>query len=252
MNCGYIYKITNIVNNKIYIGKTKKYYGVNFTRVRGINDRFKRHIKDAINHKDWCPHLCKAIRKHGANNFIVEQLTMCKLEMTSALEVAFISFYKSTDKKIGYNIAEGGGSTGINISEEIRKKISKTQGGDLNVHKKYYKGVHVGYRAHRKQNGIYYYKTFGNTQFTVEENYAKAQEWINEMKNGQLDDKKYIKETGLPTNITYKRINKEIKGYRVNIRINKKLHSKDFISDKDTMEEKLEKALKFKKSILPE
>jgi hypothetical protein len=42
------------------------------------------------------------------------------------------------------------------------------------------------------------------------------------------------------------------KGYRVNIRINGKLHSKDFIADKHTMDKKLEQALKFKKSILPE
>ena len=97
-NCGYIYKITNMVNNKVYIGKTKKYYGKSSKRIRGINARFKRHINDAINHKDHCPYLCKAIRKHGADNFSVEQLTMCKLELTSALETAFISFYKSTGK----------------------------------------------------------------------------------------------------------------------------------------------------------
>lgn len=251
-NCGYIYKITNIVNGKIYIGKTKKYYGNNHIRIRGINNRFKRHIQDAINQKNYCPQLCNAIRKHGANNFTIEQLTMCKLEITSDLEKAFISFYKSTDRKIGYNIAEGGGSTSCNVSEETRKKISETQGGDLNVHKKYYKGVHVGYRAHRKQNGIYYYKTFGNTQFSVEENYAKAKEWINEIKNGIMDNKTYKKENNLPTNITHKWKQGEIKGYRVNIIINGKLHSKDFISNKYTMEEKLEQALKFKKSILPE
>lgn len=249
-NYGIIYKITNKMNGKIYIGKTKRYYGNDSNRSRGIKDRLKKHIGDALGKRDYCRLLCKAIRKYGKENFIIEQITQCKLELTSQLETAFISFYKSRDKKIGYNIVAGGGSSECDVSEETRKKISNKLNGDLGVHKIFRKGKHVGYRAQRKQKGVHYYKTFANTKFTLEENYKKAKAWTEEIKNGRIDDKKYDKKSKLPTNITHKRKGGEIKGYRVNVRINGILHSKDFISDKYTMDEKLEQAKKFKESIL--
>ena len=37
----WIYKITNIVNGKVYIGQT----------IRPIEDRFHRHINDAMNNR---------------------------------------------------------------------------------------------------------------------------------------------------------------------------------------------------------
>lgn len=36
-NMGYIYKITNLINNKVYIGKTE----------RTVNERWKDHVKNA-------------------------------------------------------------------------------------------------------------------------------------------------------------------------------------------------------------
>ena len=53
MICGYIYKITNIENNKVYIGQAKN-----------IKRRFARHINDAVNNK-LDTHFCRAIRKYG-------------------------------------------------------------------------------------------------------------------------------------------------------------------------------------------
>lgn len=251
-NCGIIYKITNISNGKIYIGKTKKYYGKNETKLRGIKGRLNRHINDAINKRDYCPLLCKAIRKYGKNNFIIEQLTQCKLELTSDLEIAFINYYNSTNFKKGYNISKGGGALGCRVDETTREKISKKLNGDLNIHKIYRKGIHVGYRSQRKEKGFHFYKTFANTNFSLDENYNKAKDWIEEIKEGKLEDKKYKKENKLPTNITYKRKKGIIKGYRVNIRIIGKLYSQDFTADKYNMNEKLQQAINYKKSILPE
>lgn len=248
-NFGIIYKITNLVNDKIYIGKTKQYYGKEMSK-REIEDRFRRHKRDALNHEDNCPLLCRAMRKYGTENFVIEQVTKCTLEMTADLEQAFISYFNSRDKKVGYNITGGGGYSDCKMPEETRKKISETQGGDLNVHKIYRKGKHIGYRSQRKQDGGHFYKTFANTKFSLEENYQKAQDWIQALKDGTLENKKYVKETGLPINITYKRVKGEIQGYRVNIRINTILYSKDFKSCKMTMEAKLEQAKEWKKMIL--
>ena len=57
-----IYKITNLINNKIYIGKTKK----------DIETRFKEHLQNAIN--DCQYNLSKAIRKYGIDNFNIEMI----------------------------------------------------------------------------------------------------------------------------------------------------------------------------------
>ena len=63
---GYIYKITNITNNKIYIGQT----------CRSINLRWLDHCYASKypSHKDYeCP-LHRAIRKYGDKNFKVEEI----------------------------------------------------------------------------------------------------------------------------------------------------------------------------------
>lgn len=59
----WIYKITNIQNNKVYIGQT----------IRPIHDRFNRHINDAINNI-IDTHFARAIRKYGKENFIIEEI----------------------------------------------------------------------------------------------------------------------------------------------------------------------------------
>jgi len=85
---GEIYKITNFINNKIYIGKAQvSCYG----KTPSIG-RFNQHIKIALNEnkKDDCPYLNKAIRKYNKDNFKVDVLfqlfgefksiELCKLE----------------------------------------------------------------------------------------------------------------------------------------------------------------------------
>lgn len=62
---GYIYKITNKVNNKVYIGQTR--YTVEF--------RWRQH-----QHKKDNTYFHNAIRKYGAQNFMVETLEECSIE----------------------------------------------------------------------------------------------------------------------------------------------------------------------------
>ena len=59
----FIYKITNIVNGKIYIGQVYN---------KSVKDRFKRHIKEA-NPKHPIV-LDRAIYKYGKENFVCEQI----------------------------------------------------------------------------------------------------------------------------------------------------------------------------------
>ena len=103
---GYIYKITNLQNNKIYIGKT----------TTCIQERFSKHIYEANtpNTKGYMFILHKAFRKYGINNFNIEQIEEIDNFLLNDREIYWINFYNSMIPN-GYNMTFGGeGSTKIN------------------------------------------------------------------------------------------------------------------------------------------
>lgn len=92
----YIYKITNDINNKIYIGKT----------LNSIEKRFKEHCKDCYKpFKEKRP-LYSAMKKYGINHFHIEQIEECEEEILSNREKYWIEYYGSF--KNGYNATIGG------------------------------------------------------------------------------------------------------------------------------------------------
>ena len=122
----FIYKISNTINQKIYIGKTTK----------SIETRFKRHINDAISNR-LNTHLANAIRKYGKENFIIEQLdTAQTIEELNKKEIYWIG--KLNTYENGYNSTLGGdgGNTYIKKTEEelkiIKEKIAKANTGSNN------------------------------------------------------------------------------------------------------------------------
>lgn len=94
-----IYKITNDVNGKIYIGQA-----VN------IASRWGEHIYRPFNENDetYDSHLYRAIRKYGIDAFSFSIVEQCKKEKLDEREVFWISFYQSNNKKFGYNLTAGG------------------------------------------------------------------------------------------------------------------------------------------------
>lgn len=87
---GYIYKITNNINGKIYIGKRKKskfdesYWGSG------------KHIKNSIN-------------KYGKENFTREVIEWCPTEEElNNREKFWIEYFDSLNPEIGYNLVSGG------------------------------------------------------------------------------------------------------------------------------------------------
>ena len=115
----WIYKITNIQNNKVYIGQT----------IRPIEQRFKRHINDALNNI-LDTHFARAIRKYGKENFIIEQIDTAQTqEELNQKEQYWIQYYNSVNE--GYNetdaISKCGGNTYQSKTEEemevIKEKI---------------------------------------------------------------------------------------------------------------------------------
>lgn len=68
---GYIYKITNDINNKFYIGQT----------IHDIKFRFDRHIKDSTTKKNPLnTHFARAIRKYGAEHFHMDSTNLYVFE----------------------------------------------------------------------------------------------------------------------------------------------------------------------------
>ena len=124
----WIYKITNIQNNKVYIGQT----------IRPIQDRFNRHINDAINNI-IDTHFAKAIRKYGKENFIIEEIdTATTQEELTEKEKYWIQYYNAVNE--GYNETDAtnkcGGNTYQSKSQEemniIKDKIRQTKIGNKN------------------------------------------------------------------------------------------------------------------------
>lgn len=130
----FIYKITNRINNKIYIGQT----------IRPIHQRFNRHINDAMNHVTDT-HFSRAIRKYGKENFYIECIDVAETqEELTTKEQSWIRKYNSTNPQIGYNetdaIYKCGGNTYKSKNKRelsiIRNKISQKKIGINNINAK--------------------------------------------------------------------------------------------------------------------
>ena len=120
---GVIYKITNLVNCKKYIGQTSKHY---------VNDRWCQHKNYAKNNKRK-GYLYNAMRKYGIENFEFKVILHdIPIEQLNFYEQLWISKLK-TKTPNGYNLTDGGEGTrgmtpwnkGIPRSQETIKKIKR-------------------------------------------------------------------------------------------------------------------------------
>lgn len=105
-----IYKITNKLNGKVYIGQSVD-----------INARWRRHCSAKDNFA-----IHNAIKKYGAENFSFEVLLECPADMLNVWERDMIALYDCITPN-GYNLTEGGG--GCKCSEETKIKISNAHKG---------------------------------------------------------------------------------------------------------------------------
>jgi predicted GIY-YIG superfamily endonuclease len=112
-----IYKITNTVNGKVYIGQSWN-----------IQQRIYDHRSKPRVHNE---HLEYAIKKYGLHSFTFEilksMLDTITQEELDIEEIEAIKQYKSLDRAYGYNI-RAGGSRGSN-STQTKQKMSIAQTG---------------------------------------------------------------------------------------------------------------------------
>lgn len=107
--CG-IYKITNLINNKCYIGQSVD-----------IEKRFRQHKNnyDNKNEPSYDYHLYRSIRKYGIENFKFEIIEECDYEKLNERETYWIDYYDSYNN--GYNETLGGGGK-LQVDREEFKK----------------------------------------------------------------------------------------------------------------------------------
>ena len=105
-----IYKITNKLNGKVYIGQSID-----------IDTRWRQHINAKDNYA-----IHNAIKKYGKENFKFEVLLECPANMLDVWERDMIALYDCISPK-GYNLTEGG--EGHHLSEETKIKISNARKG---------------------------------------------------------------------------------------------------------------------------
>lgn len=91
----YIYKITNTINNKCYIGQTVNY-----------EKRFRTHKSQLRNNNHENPHLQNSWNIYGEENFIFEVIDYG--ENYNELEKKYIRYFKSNNREFGFNITSGG------------------------------------------------------------------------------------------------------------------------------------------------
>ena len=106
-----IYKITNLINGKSYIGQSTN-----------IQKRFSAHKSVAFNPNDsnYNYPLYRAIRKYGIENFSFEVIEECDVSELNNKEIYYISKY-NTYGKLGYNQDKGGNyaSHYLKLSDEL-------------------------------------------------------------------------------------------------------------------------------------
>lgn len=93
---GYIYKITNQINQKMYIGKT----------VNSISARWKEHLHDYKRPQHEKRPLYEAMNKYGIENFTIEEVEEVDVKKLSIREIYWIEHYNTYNN--GYNATLGG------------------------------------------------------------------------------------------------------------------------------------------------
>ena len=92
----YVYKITNDINDKVYIGLT--YYS--------IQSRWQTHLKDRKKFECKDRPLYRAMNKYGIDHFLIQEIEECSDEVVNEREKYWIQFYNSYYD--GYNATFGG------------------------------------------------------------------------------------------------------------------------------------------------
>ena len=220
--CG-IYKITNNINHKIYIGQSQH-----------CLDRWSEHkycAKDSNNYRTQ-EHLYRSIRYYGIQNFsfeVIEELP-CNKELLTTREQYWINYYNTLDPQYGYNeVPAEDAKRGENSNwailnqEQVNNIILLLQENKLmiseiasmyNVSGSCIEDINNGYNWFNsnisypiRKNAKSVGHSLSMSQFTTDEIMNIRQRYINESLKDILKDYPQLTESGLKKilyGITYK------------------------------------------------
>lgn len=128
--CG-IYKITNLINGKIYIGQS-----IDIKRRWKEEKRNRKHDMTAIR--------SRAFQKYGVDSFHFDILEECPRDKLNEREKYWIAFYRSSDPEYGYNMTAGGDTSphchklqNLDTVLEIINDLRNTSMTGIEIGKKY-------------------------------------------------------------------------------------------------------------------
>jgi len=174
---GYIYKITNKITNKCYIGETKK----SNPELRW--NEHKRKIEKGIG----CPALQDAVKKYGIENFKFEVLIICFDEDRYMIEKEYIQKYNSIAPN-GYNLTLGGEGGGFHGKKHSENTINKIK----NVLKERYKNnPELCQQISERNKNIF---KDSNIRLKISEGLKNSEKWRNSIK-GNLNCRKHTEES---------------------------------------------------------
>lgn len=122
---GVVYKYTNIINNKVYIGQT-------------IDEEKRKEKWREINSPYAGSYINRAREKYGIASFsyeviieIFDEDRASLKKRLNTLEIKYIAEYRSSEEEFGYNLTTGGGASGRKqiVTNEARKNMSIAQKG---------------------------------------------------------------------------------------------------------------------------
>lgn len=193
---GFIYKVTNKINGKIYIGQT----------IQSVKDRWYRHCgKTGLSKGEMNMAVKRAILKYGKENFIVETIETCDQNLLNERERYYIQLYNSY--KDGYNCTIGG-QDGVKPPKTTEKQASeiielykagftlKEIGTEYHIDKATVKGVLVRHKVKLRKKFV---------KFSQEDKQKMLDEYRNGLSRKEIMSKYNVSKAYLSQLITGKR-----------------------------------------------
>ena len=120
-----VYKITNTVTGKFYLGSTS----------RSFKNRWRTHQLDFEQGKHCNEYLQHSWNKHGSENFLFEVLERCSPDRCLEREQYWLDTLKPWERDVGYNISKtvSPNILGRRHSTDARLKMSKVRKGRIPV-----------------------------------------------------------------------------------------------------------------------
>ena len=139
-----IYSITNIIDNKIYIG-----YAVHF------NQRWYGHKGKLKRGKHGNTHLQRAWNKYGEQMFKFERVELCTEDQLCKREHYWCCLLNTHNSDIGYNDKPTGINKSVHQSEKAKEKIKKARASQV-ITEDHKNNISNGLKGHKRTKEEYW------------------------------------------------------------------------------------------------